>query len=355
MSDEHTSTALRTRVTQKDVAERAGVAVSVVSYVLNNAPRPVAPATRERVLRAIDELGYRPNEHARRLIQQNWGGEARPRQFGIVMSDSHTMISRPFYTTMLAGILAEAARQSYSLRFIHLYDSLRNPIIFNEEIQRDRLAGVIVFHYQIGVERERDLIEKLVERIDNVICLDFHWAGLPSILFDQRNAGRIATDHLVALGHRRIAFLGNRDNRFDGYLDSLRYHGIPFDSALATGDGGNNSPEDGYQAALRVLAWPQRPSAVLGANDEVALGALGAAHQQGVRVPDDLSIVGVDDNEMARFASPPLTTVSVPKTEMAALALRTLIDRRDKPDEMPLHMVFPVKLVQRTSTAPHRA
>jgi DNA-binding LacI/PurR family transcriptional regulator len=352
MADEHHASRYdHPRVTQKDVAERAGVAVSVVSYVVNNVSRPVSADARARVLKAIDELGYRPNEYARRLIQQNWGGEMRPRQFGIIVSDSHSMIGRPFYTALIVGLLDEAIRQNYSLRFIHLYDALHNPILFNELIHPETIAGVIVMHHQIVVDRDRELLEKIIERLSNVVCLDFRSPNLPSILFDQRDAGRCATDHLVQLGHRRIGFIGNRDYRLDGYMDSLRHYGIPMQDEYIVGDGRANRPEDGWEAANTVLSLPTPPTAVFCASDEVAVGALCAATERGLRVPDDLSIIGVDDIDLARFSSPPLTTIAVPKADMAALAMRTLVDHESRASAMPINMVFPVKLIQRRSTA----
>jgi DNA-binding LacI/PurR family transcriptional regulator len=350
-SAKHTSSK-PSRVTQKDVAERAGVAVSVVSYVLNNAPRPVAAKTRTRVLQAIEELGYRPNEHARRLIQQNWGGSSGSRQFGIIVSDSHGMIERPYYAALISGLLHAATQQQYTPRFILFYDALRNPALFNQLIHPEEISGVVVLHHQSMYESNRELLEKIVARVGNVICLDFGVPTLPSILFDYREAGRAATHHLIGLGHRRIAFLGNRDTRFEGYLDSLRLADIPFDSTLVAGDGGSNSPEDGWNAAREILRLENKPTALFCASDEVASGALCAAAEASLRVPHDLSVVGCDDIDSARFTIPALTTVAVPKAQMASLAIRTMIDRVQHADDLSVNMVFPVELVQRSSTAP---
>jgi DNA-binding LacI/PurR family transcriptional regulator len=344
-------------ITQKDVAQRAGVALSSVSYVLNNGPRPVSDETRTRVLKAIEELGYRPNEHARRLIQRNWGTEAPPRQFGILLyGGPRVLFARPYYSTLIVSLFDEAVKQRYAVRFLHLYDDMQDPRLFNEHMHREAVAGVILMHAKPLQRSERALLERVIERVGNVICLDSAWPNLPSIGFDKIEVGRQLTDHLIELGHQRIAFVGNRDGRFDGYMQSLRMHGIPFDPNLVTSerlsdrDEVTNSPEGGWIGGTLLLKRPDRPTAIFADSDEVAIGVLRAAREQGLRVPEDLSIVGVDDIELASYTSPPLTTMRVPKTEMASLAVRTLIDRIDKHTEMAVNMVLPVTLMRRGSS-----
>ncbi|MCU0495384.1 MAG: LacI family transcriptional regulator [Chloroflexaceae bacterium] len=348
------------QVTQKDVARRAGVALSSVSYVINNGPRPVSEETRARVLKAIDELGYRPNEHARRLIQRNWGTEPSPRQFGILLfGGPRVLIARPYYSTLIVGLYDEAVRQNYAVRFVHLSEEIRNPLLFNETIHRESIAGVVLLQVAPLDRTYRDLLERVIERIGNVICLDTFFPNLPSITFDHLGAGRLATDHLLGLGHQRIGYIGNRDGRFDGYLQSLRLHGLTFEPGLATSekitdqDEVTNSLEGGWLGANQLLSLPELPTAIFCASDEVAIGALRAAREHGLRVPDDLSIVSVDDIELARYTSPPLTTVRVPQADMAGLTVRTLIERVSSPNAMPVNMVLPVTLQQRGSTGPN--
>lgn len=347
------------QVTQKDVARLAGVTSSSVSYVINNGPRSVAPETRERILKAIAELGYRPNEHARQLMRQNWGSDTSPRQFGVVLAGPRALIARPFYSALIVGMLDEAVRQNYALRFIHLYDELRDPVLFNELIHREAIAGIVLLHILTPLQRDRELLGRVVERIGNVICLDFSWPGLPSITFDKLSAGRMITDYLIGLGHRRIAYLGDPDTRFDGYLQSLRQHDISFDPALSPHDSSLsgigqavNAPEDGWKGTLELLRLPQAPTAIFAASDEVAIGALRAARECRLRVPEDLSIASIDDIELASYTSPPLTTVRVPKTEMASLAVRTLAERVSQPGALPITMVLPTALIERASCAP---
>lgn len=347
------------RVTQKDVAKRAGVAVSSVSYVLNNGPRPVSAETRARVLKAIDELGYRPNEHARRLIQQNWGSEKAPRQFGILLSGgARVLIARPFYSTLLVGLFDEAVQHNYAVRFIHLYDEIQDPILFNELIHPETIAGLVLIHIKPPLSRDQELLARIRERVANVICLDSSCLGLPSITFDKLDAGQRATTYLIEMGHRRIGFIGNHDGRFDGYLQSLRVHNLPFDpqlvtsEQLATQDEITNSPQGGWLGAKGLLNLSTPPTAILAASDEVAIGALRAAREHHMSVPEDLSIVGVDDIDLASYSSPPLTTVRVPKNDMAKLTVQTLIDRVNNPNGMSVNMVLPVELIVRGSSGP---
>jgi DNA-binding LacI/PurR family transcriptional regulator len=350
----------RTGVTQKDVARLAGVTPSSVSYVINNGPRSVSEETKQRVLKAIEELGYRPNEYAQKLMRQHWGSETPPRQFGIVLAGPRALIARPYYSALIVGMLDEAISHNYALRFIHLYDELRNPLLFNELIHRESVAGVVLMHILAPVHRDRELLEEVVRRIGNVICLDFSWPGLPSITFDKLQAGSMVADYLIKLGHTRIGYLGDPDTRFDGFLQSFRRHGLHFDPALAPGDPAKvdgqalNAPESGLRGALQLLRLPQPPTAIFAASDEVAIGALRAARECGVQVPQELSVVGLDDIELASYASPPLTTIHVPKVEMAELAMRTLIDRVDRPSNMSINMVLPTQLIERGSCAAPR-
>jgi DNA-binding LacI/PurR family transcriptional regulator len=328
------------------------VPVSSVSYVLNNGPRPVSGQTRERVLTAIAELGYRPNEYARRLIQQNWGCDAPPRQFGVLMTGPRMLIARPYHSALMASMYDEAVRQKYALRFIHIYDELHDPILFNELIHQEAIAGIVLLHVVALDQQDRGLLAKVVERVGNVVCLGCHWPGLPSITFDKLAAARTVVDHLVALGHRRIGYVGGRDERFDGYLQGLRQHDLPCEPPLASTQATDNTPDGGWRGAAELLALPSPPTALFAASDEVAIGVLRTARERDFRVPDHLSVVGLDDIELASYTCPPLTTVRVPKDEMAALAVRTLVERVGRPDGPPINMVLPFALIERESSAP---
>lgn len=345
-------------VTQKDVARRAGVTTSSVSYVLNNGPRSVSAETRERVLKAIEELEYRPNEHAQKLMRKHWGSDGPPRQFGVVLNGSRLMMTRQYYSSMIVGLYEEAVRQNYTLRFVHTYEELNNSVSFNEHIHPEAVAGIIVLHLLPSKPSELELLDRMAERIANVICLDTTLPKRPSITFDKLGAGRSATDHLIKLGHRRIGFIGDIDERFDGYMQSLRMANLPYESTLVPFytnheivDLVRNSPEGGWRGATQLFGLKDSPTAIFAASDEVAIGALRAAREHHLRVPEDISIVSVDDIDLASYMSPPLTTVRVPKQEMAQLAVRSLVERALMPSNMVINLVLPTDLVVRGSTS----
>lgn len=344
-------------VTQKDVARRAGVTTSSVSYVINNGPRAVSAETRERVLKAIEELGYRPNEHAQKLMRKHWGSDGPPRQFGVVLNGSRQMMTRQYYSAMIVGLYEEAVRQNFTLRFVHTYEELANSVLFNEHIHPDAIAGVILMHLLPMQSSDRAILSRVMERIDIVVGLDTQWPRTPSIMFDKLGAGRTATDHVADLGHHKIAYIGDVDDRFDGYVQSLRQHGLPFDPALVPFyinheqiDLVRNSPEGGWHGMGQLLRNGMQPSAVFAASDEVAIGVLRAAREHHLRVPEDLSIVSVDDIELASYMSPPLTTVRVPKQPMAQMAVRNLVERSQQPSDMAINLVLPTELIVRGST-----
>ena len=194
-------------ITQKEVAERAGVSRGVVSYVINNGPREVAPATRERVLAAIQDLGYRPNIHAQRL---KLGGNPARESLGIVAGgQSFNVLERPYYNIILAGLFEEAHRLGQEVRFFSFFEALTDPVFFNKNIHKDEISSlVLVLPAMITTIPDcQGILDKIAERIDNVVCLEEPLKDWPTVIFDRATAARQAVEHLIKLGHQRIAFL----------------------------------------------------------------------------------------------------------------------------------------------------
>lgn len=339
-------------VTQKDIAERAGVSTTVVSYVINNGPRPVNEKTRQRVLHAIEELGYRPNRPARQLKSR--GTHQAQRQIGIIMGGQIEVFQRSYYGDILTGIYDEAYRQGQRIRFIHFFEELHDPMLFNEHVHPEEVSSLIFFppHFfqgPAGNTKNAELLQRILQRIENVVCLDEPIFDLPSVLFDRVSAARSAVSHLVALNHRRIGFVGAPDDRVDGYRQALIEHDLPYAEALVKLPGQLNSPEEGYAGALQLLDADPRPTAVFAACDEVAVGILGALHDRGVTVPGDIAIVSIDDIELASIVRPALTTVRVPRRQMGVHALRILAMHETYPDTHPASTVLRTELVVRQS------
>lgn len=343
----------RSAVTQKDIARQAGVSSTVVSYVINNGPRSVAQDTRQRVLKAIEELGYRPNKHAQSLKSNKIPVK---RQLGIIMGAGSEFLRRPYYGDILSGIYDEAYRQGQRIRFFHFLEELHDPILFNEHVHPEEISALIFFppYESLSNPQNRTLIPRITERISNVICLEAAIADLPSVVFDRVGASRTATLHLITLGHQRIGFVGKPDDRVDGYRQALLEHGLRYhDHFLQHPGEQKNTPEEGYEGASAILDLPERPTAIFAASDEVALGVLGAVHDRGLRVPKDIALVSIDDLDFAPMLRPALTTIRVPRQQMGVHALRILAMHETYPDTQPASVVLPTELIVRQSCGAH--
>lgn len=350
----------RRRVTQKDVARHAGVSTSIVSYVINNGPRSVSPQTRDRVLRAVEKLDYRPNKHAQMLMRGQSEPDLAVRQFGVIVGGDASMFTRPFYGAILSGIYAEAQRLQMRVRFLQFLDDLSDPILFNELIHPEEISGLLLFAFDTDFPNEPDkmdgreaTLQRVLERVDNVVCLERKWGNLPAVIFDREKAAYVAVSHLISLGHCRIGFLGAPDDRLTGYRNALLERGLAYDAKLVADLHGHNSPEDGFRQTTKAMGRQTQPTAFFACSDEVAVGAIGALKGMGLRVPEDLAIASVDDIEFADLYDPRLTSVYVPKAQMGAYAVRMLHDQSRQPSDPAVSVVLPTELIVRESCGAH--
>lgn len=329
-------------MTSHDVAARAGVSQSTVSLVLTGNPKArIAEGTRKRVLRAARELGYRPNLLARGLVQR------RSYAFGVVVPD----LDNPFFTEVVSGAERVVGDAGYG---VLLADAREIPAA--EHLQRlleRQVDGVIL----LGGATSSVPPELLAGT--NVVMVDEPSGRYPGVVTDALGAGRLAGEHLLSLGHRELAFLGPASPshafrmRERGFVQALRSGGVGLSSdrlrrAHATVAGG----EAGMRA---LLASEEPPTGVFCVNDLSALGALKACAAGGVSVPDEVSVVGCDDIEIARYVTPELTTVRVPARGLGARAARVLLLALEERDTGALTgKPLDVELVRRGTTAAHR-
>ena len=330
------------RLTLQQVAERAGVSTPTISKVLNGRP-DVAPATRERVLRVLHEEQYLPR-----------GASAVP------LANKHIelvfdALANPNNLEMLRGILAAAAEHGTRVAVSLLPENV-NARQWANELARAGRAGLIMVTSQLTSEQhlrlqEADLPVVLIDPVNRVD------ESLASVGAGNWQGGVSAVQHLVDLGHRRIAMLRGYecladDARYHGYAAVLAEAGVAVDPDLVAR--ADFRADAAVVAAERILQRPDRPTAMFAANDLEALGVLEAARRLELAVPADLSVVGFDDSIVATTASPPLTTVRQPFAQMAAVAYRILRDRIESREPDSLGVELATTLIVRDSTAPRR-
>lgn len=337
-------------VTQEDVARRAGVSRSVVSYVLNNGPRKVSEETRQRVLNAINDLEYRPNEYAQRLKQ---GSDAAQNSIGVVMGGKgYNLIERPYYNIVLSGLYDYAHQQKQQISFLAYWDALKDPIFFNKHIHRHEISSLIFILPSLIPDTKDDAVrlKQVIRRIPHIVCLEEAVLDLPTVMFDRLEAARTAVNHLISLGHQRIAFVAIHDQRLMGYRQALLEHSLPYDERLVDFLESTSAPvESSYNVVARLLASQVDFSAVFAATDEGAIGAIAALKDHGLRVPEDVAVVSIDNIEIASMVRPALTTIDIPKRTMARLAIQSLQTQKEYPDQQQVSMLLPTKLVIRES------
>ncbi|MDO9085160.1 MAG: LacI family DNA-binding transcriptional regulator [Anaerolineaceae bacterium] len=339
----------KSNITQKEVAEYAGVSRGVVSYVINNGPRDVATDTRERVLNAIKDLGYRPNKNAQRL---KLGAAQASKSLGIVAGgQSFNVLERPYYNTIMAGLFEEAHRLNHDVRFFSFFDALLDPIFFNRNIHADEISSLILILPGMitGNPETEAILDKIAERIDNVVCLEEPIKNWPTVFFDRAKAAKQAMEHLIQLGHQRIAFLAIHDARLTGYRQSLMDHNLPYDENLILTINPSQVLASAYQLTLDITHHQPRPTAIFCANDESAISALAALRDQGIKVPEEIAVVSIDNIGFSAMIRPSLTTIDVPKRRMATYAMQIMMLQKQFNNQQAASIVLPTELIIRES------
>jgi DNA-binding LacI/PurR family transcriptional regulator len=304
-----------------DIARAAGVTAATVSHVLSG-KKPVSEATRQKVMKYIDELGYRPNLLARGLITRS------TRTIGLIVP----IISNPFY----AEVIDAAERIAHRAGFRIMATNTQDDTLLGQEILEDlharRVDGIIVMGGSGGLS---------IPAINTLISHGFPMLSCiwdeeteriaPNVSFDYLAGGRLVAEHLLALGHRRIGIIAHgvaekgpqHHLRVSGCLEALAEAGYPFDATLLTY--GDSSLQSGKDAALQLLARLDPPTAIFATNDLMAIGALSAAWERGLHIPRDLSVVGFDNIELTTYTTPPITTVIIDRVALMEKSVEMLL------------------------------
>jgi DNA-binding LacI/PurR family transcriptional regulator len=335
-----------------DVAERAGVSKTAVSFAFNR-PERLNEATMERILAVAEELGYRPSPIARRLASR------RTNQIGLVVPQStHDIFANPFLPELIRGIGDVCDAQGIAVVVV---PPVRGSIA--TAIEGALVDGLIL----LGLEEDHPQLQLVRRGGIPVVALDVgSWDGAPVIATDDAGGTKAAAEHLAALGHREVAIVliaGHPDSAVDetAGISARRMAGIRAGFGLdSNGDGPVqlrivSAPvsEEGGRAAFAALADDGLPTAVMAMSDVLAIGVMNAASDAGMQLPRDLSVVGFDDIPAASWTTPRLTTVHQPIREKGYLAAEQLITRiRARRPQDPRTQVLPTRLVVRGSTAP---
>ncbi|MGC9346776.1 MAG: LacI family DNA-binding transcriptional regulator [Anaerolineae bacterium] len=332
------------RPTQADVARIAGVSRATVSYVLNDRTDGrirITSETRQKVLKAAEELGYAPSALARNLRS------GTSRMIGFLMPWVHN----PHYWDILEGAEDEIANRGYHLvlETAHLDPERERRSL--QSLFQGRLDGLILI--PTFIERFSDELQLLAERHSPVVLLkpneDTDW-----VFPDIRAGYEVLMDHLLELGHRRIAFINGvlrrriYQLREEVYREKMAEAGLSVDPALLCYCGPH--AQDAYLQARAILDLDDPPSAISTVNDLLAMGALRAIHERGLTVPGDVALAGFDDNVLAKQLYPPLTTVRMPAHELGRRAVEFLFARLEHPKGNLMQELMPMDLVVRQST-----
>ena len=316
----------------KDVAKQAGVSVTTVSRVLNG-EKYVKDDLKARVKRAIDELGYTPSHIARSLVLQ------KTNLIGVIVPD----ITSSFYSTILSTIEKTASLNDYNLMVCNIIEDTDKELKYLQVFKQMRVDGIIIMHEKIN-----DEIRELIQNLD----IPFLFSSVKpadqkfvSVIIDDYAAAYDATRHLIGLGHSRIGFIGGdmRDvtsgqNRYIGFSKALSDSGIPIiDEYIRFGD---YKTQSGYDAMKEILSCGTPPSAIFAVSDDMAVGAMNCIHDHGLKVPDDLSIIGFDGSQLTEQVRPRLSSMEQPILEMGKVTVDKLLSMISDNEAAPLNDVI---------------
>jgi LacI family transcriptional regulator len=327
----------------REVARLSGVSVATVSRVLNGTAT-VREETRQRVLERVRELDYVPNAAARTLVRR------RSQVIGVVMNtgDTHPDLKHPFFGDVLVGLRQALGASRYDLLLFTAREGFLRRAIHHQ------LDGLVL----MGVDRRDPDLRGALERGLPAMNVDLDVSGRRAgyVMSDNVGGARLATRHLIELGHVRIATITGLSNtkpaidRLRGYREELAAHRLPCRAMYVRK--GDFYAASGHEQTHRLLGLQRPPTAIFAASDEMAIGAVSAIHEAGLSVPGDVAVVGFDDIDSASLLRPPLTTIRQDKTALGRVAGDSLIRLIEDEHAKPPKIALPVEFVARQSAGP---
>ncbi len=329
-------------ITIKDIAKIANVSPSTVSKALNSR-HDVSEKTQKKIMDIAEAHDFVPNAFGKNLKNR------KTENVGVIFSrESKPLSGNPFYSRVLEGIEAELAMNNFNL-VLHLLPNDAKEVI--PKMIRERQVDGVIF----GGAMHKDFIKKLKSRKMPMVLVDpkIPIKNFQQILIDNEHGAFLAIQHLIEKGHKRIGFISGdleRESfhqRFLGYKKALKVNNIPFDEKLVV----TGHLEKGYEHTKTLLAMEPKPTAIFATNDINAIYGYKAVKEANLSIPEDISFVGFDDIDLAKMASPPLTTIRVYKEELGSIAVRNLLKIMKNEDNNKIDTLVPIKLVERESVS----
>lgn len=328
-------------VTLNDVARAAGVSPTAVSRHLNKSI-DLPKVTADRIDAAVARLGYRPNALAKRL------SKGKSETIGLAIPE----ISNPFFAELASAIEAAADQHGYGVSLLSTRREASREIAAVNQLDDRYFDGLIM----ISSRQDDGTLGTLIGKRQHIVLLDedVSKTKAPRVFVENAAGTRMATEHLIAMGHRDIAVIAGPKGQFSvservqGFLGAMADHGLPVDPEHVLH--GPFTREFGYESALAVARMTPSPTAILTCSDYLSVGVLRAFHHLGLSVPEDISLVGFDDMPLAELFDPPLTTIRQPIAEMGRVAFERLL-ASIKGDDVPALTRLPVELIVRKSVA----
>ncbi|WP_314585081.1 LacI family DNA-binding transcriptional regulator [Paenibacillus terrigena] len=345
--------------TLKDIAEAVGVSISTVSRVINSdVTKHVSEETRSKIWRAVQELGYEPNESARKLVmKKNLVSKKPSMQIGFISSWTlYSAEQDPFFTTIYAGMRKMLEDYGYTFAYVFTFKELRNEATLHKVLFEQRVDGVIVFG---NVDEDHDIVGLIQKHVPAVVGVMSDSPDIQNINFNHIAAAETAVNHLIGQGHRQIGYIGGygcdgdleSDERYIGYKLSMQKAGLEIRKEWLV-----NTEwviDRSYNWMLEMLErsqGKQLPTAIFAASDRLALPAMRATIERGFNVPQDIAFIGIDNIELSQYTSPPLSTIHVPKFELGMTAVKTLIDYMQSDFRPSFQLLMPHELIVRQSS-----
>lgn len=341
--------------TLKEIAQHAGFSISTVSRVLNNDnSRHISSETKSKIWNVANQLGYIPAQTAKSTARKS-ASPARTeyRQVGCIVSVPQNKYNHPYFSPILEGIEKKLSELNCSLAYVITMNEIEGEKAMRRLLQDTKLDGLIIVE---GIDQE--MYETIKRIVPAVVGIDIADPSVPVISYDRVQAAKSAVRHLIRQGHKRIGFIGGtgltgdleREKRYRGYRDALQEAGLEADPRWIINAGWDVNVSYSRMAEVLDSKAGEPPTAIFAASDMMAISAMRAVTERGLRIPEDVAFIGLDNIEVSQFTTPPLSTIHIPKSEIGMMAAKVLVDQIEGNHPLPFKLLMPFQLIIRQSS-----